>query len=202
MLNRGVASGRPAISLLLTVHSCLSKSSKCTSTAQAHKIWVAGAGACRDCALVADRGHFSWQTSCFGGPQSTFRDRYSTRDWSGVTSMCRFRGRRSTVWTLKCRLHGRCSTLWTLKCTFRGRCSILSTLKCTLCGRCSTLWTLKCRFRGRHCTLWILNCTTTTTTTTTTTSTSTSTTISTFITTITSLDPNASRSLDFLLLHL
>ena len=48
----GVARSGQAISLLFTVHSCLSKSSKCISTAHARKIWVAGAGACRERALV------------------------------------------------------------------------------------------------------------------------------------------------------
>ena len=42
----------PAISLLFTVHSCLSKSLVCISTAQAREIWGPAAGACRDCALV------------------------------------------------------------------------------------------------------------------------------------------------------
>ena len=76
--NRGVAPGRPANSLLFTVHSCLSKSSKCISTAQARKIWVAAVGACRDCALVVMPCTFSdmvVEISCFGGPKSTFRDR-------------------------------------------------------------------------------------------------------------------------------
>ena len=37
---RGVAWACAASSLLFTVHSCLSKSSKCISTGQARKIWV------------------------------------------------------------------------------------------------------------------------------------------------------------------
>ena len=52
------------------------------STAQARRSWCAGMGACFDCALAA---HFrTWwsllvadamDTSCFGGPKSTFRGR-------------------------------------------------------------------------------------------------------------------------------
>ena len=68
-----------------TVHSCLSKSSKYISTAQAREIWVAAASACRDCALVVVPCALSDMvvtflgrrkgTSCFGGPKSTFRGR-------------------------------------------------------------------------------------------------------------------------------
>ena len=56
----------------------------CTSTAQAREIWVAGTGACRDCALVAVPCAFAHgslfvasarETSCFGGPKLPFRDR-------------------------------------------------------------------------------------------------------------------------------
>ena len=76
------------------------------------------------------------------------------------TLKCRFPGRHSTLRSLKCKLCGRSSTLWTsrrrrrstlwtLKCRFRGRRSTLWTLKCRFRGRCSTLWTLKCKFRGR-----------------------------------------------------
>ena len=78
----------PAISLLFTVHSCLSKSLVCISTAQAREIWGPAAGACRDCALLvvprafsymADHGgHFSWLAQGklrFGGSKSTFPDR-------------------------------------------------------------------------------------------------------------------------------
>ena len=64
--NRYVASGRLANSLLFTVRSCLSKSSKCISTAQARKKnWLAAAGAWHDCALIVVifgyGDHFSWQ---------------------------------------------------------------------------------------------------------------------------------------------
>ena len=75
----------PANSLLFTVHSCLSNSSKCISTAQARRIWVSAAGASNDCARMWCRAHFrTWwslfvagagETSCFGASKSTFRDR-------------------------------------------------------------------------------------------------------------------------------
>ena len=74
-----------ADSLLFTVHSCLSTSSMCTSTAQARKICLPAAVASGDCALVVVRAHFgTWwslfvtgarETSCFGAAKSTFRDR-------------------------------------------------------------------------------------------------------------------------------
>ena len=77
MSNQGVARSGPAISLLFTVHSCLSKSSKCISTAQARRIWVSAAGACRDCALVVVPRTFSDMVVTFrvGGAKSTFRSR-------------------------------------------------------------------------------------------------------------------------------
>ena len=81
----GVAWACAASSLLFAVHSCLSKSSKCISTAQACRIWWAGAGACRDCALVVVPCAFldmvvifrgrRRETSRSGGPKSTSRDR-------------------------------------------------------------------------------------------------------------------------------
>ena len=81
-LNQGVAHPCPANSLLFAAHSYLSKSSKCISTLQACKIWLAGAGACRDYALVLVPRTLSMmivagarETSCFGGATSTFRDR-------------------------------------------------------------------------------------------------------------------------------
>ena len=51
-LDRCAARLCPANSLLCTVHLCFSKSSMCISTAQARKIWLAAASACRDGALV------------------------------------------------------------------------------------------------------------------------------------------------------
>ena len=95
-LHRCVARACAANSLLFTVHSCLSKSSTCISTAQARKIWVAAAGACRDCALVVVPYAFVFvasaeETSCFPGPKSTFRDRCKGSE--RFTSKCRFRGR-------------------------------------------------------------------------------------------------------------
>ena len=59
MSNRGVGPTCAANSLLFTVHSCLSKCSKCISTAQARRIWVSTAGASRDCALVVAPNAFS-----------------------------------------------------------------------------------------------------------------------------------------------
>ena len=56
---------------------------------QARKIWLAGAGASRDCALVVVLRAFSDMVV-------TFRDRRKG-DRSGFTSKCRFRGRGSTL---------------------------------------------------------------------------------------------------------
>ena len=85
-LDRCSARACPANSLLFTVHSCLSKSSKCISTAQARRIWGPAAGASDDCALVVVPCAFSHmvvtfrgrrrETSCFGASKSTFRDRW------------------------------------------------------------------------------------------------------------------------------
>ena len=104
-LDRWGARACAANSLLLTVHSCLSTSSKCISTAQASKIRVPAAGASGDCALVVSRAHFrTWwslfvagarEASCFGGPSRLFVT--GARDRSGCTSKCRFRGRCSTL---------------------------------------------------------------------------------------------------------
>ena len=58
---------RPANSLLLTVHSRLSKSSKCISTAQAHKICLPAAGASNNCALVVVPWAFSHMVISFCG---------------------------------------------------------------------------------------------------------------------------------------
>ena len=55
-----------ACALLFAIHSCLSKSSTCIST-QAREIWVAGAGACRDCALVVAPCGFSHTVVTFRG---------------------------------------------------------------------------------------------------------------------------------------
>ena len=52
---------------LFRVHSCLSKSSKCISTAQACKIWVCAAGAYRDCALAVVPRAFSDMGVTFRG---------------------------------------------------------------------------------------------------------------------------------------
>ena len=78
MLDRGVARSGPAISLLFTAHQTV-------DAAQAGKIWVSPAGACRDCALVVAPRAFSdtvvtfhagaRETSCFGVPKSAFRDK-------------------------------------------------------------------------------------------------------------------------------
>ena len=55
-LDRCAVRACTANSLLFTIHSCLST---CLSTAQGHEIWVAAAGACRDCALVVAPRAFS-----------------------------------------------------------------------------------------------------------------------------------------------
>ena len=77
-----------------------SRSSKCTSTAQACRNWWVGAGALLDCALVV-------VTCTFPGFVVTFRGRRNGNLvlWrskvgfsSGFTSMCRFRGR-LILWT-------------------------------------------------------------------------------------------------------
>ena len=52
MSDRRCSSATAANSLLLAVHSLTSKSSKCTSTAQACRIWWVSRGALQDCALV------------------------------------------------------------------------------------------------------------------------------------------------------
>ena len=53
--------------MIFTVHSCLSKSSTCISTAQARKICVGVAGACRNCALVLVPCAFSDMVVTFRG---------------------------------------------------------------------------------------------------------------------------------------
>ena len=81
-----------ANSLLFT---CVSRSSKCTSTGQARANCLLGAGALFDGVLaVVPR---AWcgrrkESSCFGGLKSTFRCA-GAGDRSRFTSMCRFRGR-------------------------------------------------------------------------------------------------------------
>ena len=54
-------------SLPFIVHSFTSRSSKCISTAQARRIWWAGAGALRDCALVVLSCTFSGLVISFRG---------------------------------------------------------------------------------------------------------------------------------------
>ena len=39
-----------------------------------------------------------------------------------IILMCKFRGKRSALWTLTCRFRGKRSTLWTLKCRLRVKC--------------------------------------------------------------------------------
>ena len=65
--NRGVAPTCPANSLLFLVHVCLLKSSIYMSIAQARRIWWAGAGACRDYALVVAPRAFSHMVIIFRG---------------------------------------------------------------------------------------------------------------------------------------
>ena len=64
--------------MLLTIHSCL-------SNAQIREIWMAGAAACRDCALVVVPCALfvagARESSCFGGPKWTFRDRRKGSKW-------------------------------------------------------------------------------------------------------------------------
>ena len=79
-------------------------------------------------------------------PPTCFR---ATLSSSWVLLFFVFRGKGSTLWTLKCRFRGRHSNLRSLKCKFCGRRSTLGSLKCKVRGRHSTLWTLKCKFRGR-----------------------------------------------------
>ena len=81
--HQGVARSGPANSLLFTMHSCLLKSSKCISNAQTRKFgWLERALVTTALSLFR-RAHFRTQslfvarareTSCFGGPKSTFRD--------------------------------------------------------------------------------------------------------------------------------
>ena len=97
----------PANSLLFTVHSCLSTSSMCISTAQAHKICLPAAGASSDCALVAAPCTFSHMVVTFRGrrngnlvlwrPKSTCRDRCKGSEGLYFASKCTFRGRCSTL---------------------------------------------------------------------------------------------------------
>ena len=93
-------------SLLFTAHSCLSKSSKCISTAQARRIWVAGACACRDRALVVVPRAFWYMVITFRGRRKgnlvflVLQSRLfvaGARDRSCFTSKCSFRGRGSTL---------------------------------------------------------------------------------------------------------
>ena len=113
----------------------LSKSSKCISTAQARKIWLAGAGACRDCALVA---HTLTLTLTLALTHSLIHSPSRSHSHSHPRSHSRSHSHPHS----HSHSHSHSRSLTT------------------------------------------------------------TTTISTFITTITSLDANASRSLDFLLLHL
>ena len=96
----------PANSLLSTVHLCLSESSKCIWTAQAREIWVAGACACRDCALVVVPRAFSHMVVTCRGRRKGNRVFFvaqsrlfvtGARDRSGFASKRRFRGRCSTL---------------------------------------------------------------------------------------------------------
>ena len=66
-LDRCAARACPANSLLFTVHSCLSTSSMCISTAQARRIWGPAAGASSDCALVVLPCAFSRMVVTFRG---------------------------------------------------------------------------------------------------------------------------------------
>ena len=56
-----------ASSRLFTVHSCLSKSSKCIPIAQGRRIWVFTEVASRDCALVVMSCAFSDMVVTFRG---------------------------------------------------------------------------------------------------------------------------------------
>ena len=66
-LDRCSARACAANSLLFIVHSCLSTSSMCISTAQARKIWGPAAGASSNCALVVVPRAFSYMVVTFRG---------------------------------------------------------------------------------------------------------------------------------------
>ena len=77
----------PASLLLLAVHSCLSRSSKCNSPAQARTKWWSGTVAFLHCALVVVLCASSdlVQATIRG---MTFRDRRSTLDLVVVFGAC------------------------------------------------------------------------------------------------------------------
>ena len=96
-------------------NSRLPKSSTCISTAQAREIWVAAAGACRDCALVVAPRAFSHTAATFRGRRRggnlvlwwSKLDFFMTaaRDRSGFASNCRFLTRCRTLDVIRWTLH-------------------------------------------------------------------------------------------------
>ena len=110
-----------ANSLLFTVHSCLSTSSMCISTAQARRIWGPAAGASSNCALVVVPCAFWYMVVTFRG-----RCKGNLVLWCSKVNFVTGASERSCS-TSKCSFRGRCSTLDMVviveELRFRDRCS-------------------------------------------------------------------------------